>query len=80
MIDYKSVLKEVKGVSHIVDIPIEEFENLSDLENFEKEMSRNGIGVVLHDEHSNFHQGLLVQMYDKETCTVKDYLCGRKAR
>ena len=80
MRDYKSVLKEVKGESHIVDIPIEEFENLSDLENFVKGMTENGIGVVLHDEHSNFHQGVLVQMYDKETCTVKDYLCGGKRK
>lgn len=74
MRDYKCDLRQVKGESYIVSIPLEEFENLSDLENFVKEMNRNGIGVGLHDERSNFHQGLLVQMYDKKTCTVKDCL------
>lgn len=74
MRDYKCDLKQVKGESHIVSIPFEEFESLSDLKNFAKEMNRNGIGVGLHDEHSNFYQGVLVQIYDKGTCTVKDYL------
>ena len=76
MRDYKKDLEKVKGVSYIVDIPIEDFENISDLNNFVKEMNQNGIGVVLHHEQSNFHQGVLVQIYDKETCNVKDYLLG----
>ena len=77
MRDFKRDLESVKGVSHIVDIPIEEFENISALGNFVSQMNRNGIGVCLHDEHSNLYQGVLVQMYDKETCTVKDYLLGK---
>lgn len=76
MRNYDNDIKEVKGVSYIVDIPIEEFENLDDLTCFIKFMNLNGIGVVIYHEQSNFHQGVLVQMYDKETCTVKEYLEG----
>ena len=76
MRDYNRDLKKVKGVSYIVDIPIEEFENLDDLTYFVRYMNRNGIGVVVYHEQSNYYQGVLVQMYDKKNCTVKEYLYG----
>lgn len=74
MRDFSKDLKEIKGVSHIVSIPIKEFENITELDKFVKEMNKNGVGVTLHHEQSNFYQGVLVQTYDKETCTVKNYL------
>ena len=74
MINCEKVLYEVKGTSYITSIPIDEFYGLSEFDNFVKEMNGNGIGIVMHHEQSNFHQGVLVQIYDKDTCEVKNYL------
>lgn len=74
MRDYKQDVFDITGRSYITDIPIEEFENLEDLENFVKVMDANGIGVVMCHEQSNYHQGVLIQAYDKETCTTKECL------
>ena len=74
MRNYKQDMLEVKGTSHITVFPIEGFDDLSDLENFVKYMKRNGIGTVLHYESSNFHQGVVVQAFDKESCSVKKYI------
>ena len=71
---YEKILKGTKGTSHITSIPIEEFRDITALEIFVQKMNQNGVGVTIHHERSNFHQGVLVQIYDKETCMVKNYL------
>lgn len=68
MRDYKQDVYDIKDTSWITDIPIEEFESLEDLEQFVKTMNENGIGVVIKTEYSNFHQGVLVEAFDKEMC------------
>ena len=70
----KNGLEKVKGLTYIVDIPIEEFQSIEELTMFVKEAKKNKCGAVLHYETSNYHQGVVVQLFDKETCTAKDYL------
>lgn len=67
-------LKEVSSVKHIVDVPIDEFNTIDEITELIKRAKKNGIGAVLHYETSNYHCGVVIQLYDKETCTVKDYL------
>lgn len=69
MRDYKQDVYDIADTTHVMDIPIEEFENLEDFRKFVEVMSMNGIGVVLTDEHSNFHQGVLVEVFDKKSCS-----------
>lgn len=71
---FKNALEEIKGQTYISDIPIEEFESKEELVVFVKIAKENKIGTVLHYETSNYHQGVVVQIFDKETCEVKDCL------
>ena len=66
---YKQIAKEVTGTSYITDIPIAEFETIQELKEFVEIMNRNEIGVMIEEEHSNFYQGILVQIFDRETCS-----------
>lgn len=68
--------KDIKGSTYITDIPIEEFTSIKDIETFVKHAKNNGIGTVLHYETSNFHCGVVVQVYDIKTCECKEYLGG----
>lgn len=70
----KKQIIETKGKTYINSIPIEEFENLEQLIESVKEAERNGVGVNLLYETSNFYQGVLCQLYDKNTCTNKEFL------
>lgn len=70
----KSELEEIKGKTYIASIPIDEFESNEELALFVKVAREKKIGTVLHYETSNFHQGVVVQIFDKETCETKDYL------
>lgn len=70
----KNELENIKGLTYIVDIPINEFQSIEELSVFVKEAKKKKCGTVLHYETSNYHQGVVVQLFDKETCTVKDYL------
>lgn len=70
----KNAIKDVRGVSYIQCIPIEDFDNVDELTLFVKTAKTNNCGVVMNYETSNFHQGVVVQLYDKKTCTEKDYL------
>ena len=67
MRDYKQDVYDIQGLSHILDIPLDEFEDLEDLRRFTEVMAQNNIGVVIAAEHSNFHQGVLVEIFDKAT-------------
>lgn len=67
-------LENIKGLTYIVDIPINEFQSIEELTTFVKEAKKKKCGAVLHYETSNYHQGVVVQLFDKETCTVKDCL------
>ena len=69
MRNYTQDLYDIKDTSWVTDIPIEEFECLADLEQFVEVMNKNGCGVVIKAEYSNFHQGVLVEAFDKETCS-----------
>lgn len=55
-------------------VPVEEFESKEELVVFVKIVKEKKIGIALHYETSNFHQGVVVEVFDKETCEVKDYL------
>ena len=70
----KNALEEIKGQTYISDIPIEEFESKEELVVFVKIAKEKKIGTALHYETSNYHQGVVVQIFDKETCEVKDCL------
>lgn len=70
----KNTLEQVKGTTHISDIPIEEFTSIDELNQFVQFANKQNCGVTLNHETSNFHQGVVVQIFDKETCTVKKYL------
>lgn len=70
----KNELEKVKGLTYIVDIPINEFQSIEELTMFVKESKKKKCGIVLHYETSNYHQGVVLELFDKETCTVKDYL------
>lgn len=78
MKSYADYVNEVKGTSYITDIPIGNFASIQDLEAFVQDMKANRIGTVLHYETSNFHHGVVVQVYDIETCKFKGYLGGVK--
>ena len=70
----KNVLEEIKGQTYISDISIEKFESMEELVLFAKIAKEKKIGTALHYETSNYHQGVVVQIFDKETCEVKDCL------
>ena len=70
----ENAIKEIEGASYIRSIPIEDFENIDELTSFVKMAKANSCGVIMNYETSNFHQGVLVELYDKKTCTEKDYL------
>lgn len=70
----KNVLEEIKGKTYISDIPIEEFESKEELVVFVKIAKEKKIGTAIHYETSNYHQGVVVEIFDKETCEVKDCL------
>lgn len=75
MKDYLSnEMQNAKGQTYITDIPIEEFDGIEELTDFVKKTKRHGLGTVLHYETSNFHQGVVVQIFDKETCKHKSFL------
>lgn len=65
-------LIKIKGISYIVAIPIEEFKTINELEIFVKKAKKEGIGVTMKYETSNFHCGVVAQIYDKKSCTVKE--------
>ncbi len=73
MRNYKEDVYDIKDTSWVTDIPLKEFENLEDLNNFVEVMNKNGIGVVIKTEYSNFYQGVLIEAFDKKTVseTVK---------
>lgn len=78
---YDQYVKEVKGTSFITSVPIKDFESIQDLQNFIETMDKNGLGTSIKVEHSNFYQGVLIQTYDKETCSDscrKELLKGYK--
>ncbi|MFG6392874.1 MAG: hypothetical protein K1W24_01590 [Lachnospiraceae bacterium] len=70
----KNALEEIKGQTYISSIPIEEFSNKEELVVFAKIAKEKKIGTALHYETSNFYQGVIVEIFDKDTCEVKDYL------
>ncbi len=70
----KNALEEIKGQTYISDIPIEEFKSKEELVVFAKFAKEKKIGTAIHYETSNYHQGVVVQIFDKETCKVKDCL------
>lgn len=70
----KNVLEEIKGKTYISDIPIEEFESKEELVVFVKIAKEKKIGTAIHYETSNYHQGVVAEIFDKETCEVKDCL------
>lgn len=70
----KNELEKIKGQTHIISIPIEGFERKEELVEFVKIAKGKKIGTALHYETSNFHQGVVVEIFDKETCVVKDHL------
>ncbi len=74
MSDTKQVLSEIKDATYIISIPLKKFDDLKDLENFVKVMNENGIGVAIKAEYSNFYQGILVEVFNKEKCIVKHYI------
>jgi hypothetical protein len=67
-------LSEVKGITYIIDIPIEEFSSITELEAFIVKAKSSNIGVALHYETSNFHCGVVAQIFDKKACSVKEYM------
>lgn len=72
MRNYKEDVYDIKDTSWITTIPLlKEFENLEDLNNFVEVMNKNGIGVVIKTEYSNFYQGVLVEVFDKKTVNEK---------
>ena len=66
---YNQIAKEVKGTSYITDVPTAEFKTIQELNDFVEIMNKNEIGVTLKAEHSNFYQGVLVQIFDRVTCS-----------
>ena len=70
----KKIIKESKEIEYINSISIKEFSDLQQLSIFVKEANKNGLGVHLKNESSNFHQGILVQVYDINNCGCKEYL------
>ena len=62
------------GEEHICSIPIEDFADMEELIEFVEKANKKGIAVNLKNERSNFHQGVLVQIYDIKNCKVIKYL------
>ena len=61
----KNELERIKGQTHIISIPIEGFERKEELVEFVKIAKGKKIGTALHYETSNFHQGVVVEIFDK---------------
>ena len=70
----KNAIKEVEGASYIRSIPVEDFKNMDEVTLFVRMAKSNNCGVIMNYETSNFHQGVLVQLYDKKTCDPRDLL------
>lgn len=64
--DYRADIERVKGEDYFFCIPIDEFESIQELKEFVEEMKVQNIGAVLKAEHSNFFNGVAVDVYDKE--------------
>lgn len=71
---FSNILKETKGKDYMNCIPLEKFSNIEELTLFVEMAKKEKCGAVLHYETSNFHQGVIIELFDKETCEVKDYL------
>lgn len=69
---FKNELEKIKGQTYISCIPIEEFGSIEELQLFVKNAREKNCGTSLRYETSNFHQGVLVEMFDEETCKLKD--------
>lgn len=72
MRDYKQDVYDIIDRSYITCIPLEEFEDLKDLEQFVKVMSQNGIGVAARAEYSNIYNGVFIEAFDKNKCSTKN--------
>lgn len=71
---FANILEESKGKEYINSVPIKEFSDISQLNEFVVLANEKGLGISLKNEKSNFYQGILVQIYDIKECTVKKYL------
>lgn len=70
----KNEIQEIKGKPYIADIPIEEFESIEQLDLFARDAKKNGVGISLYHEASNYHQGVVIQIFDLESCEFKESL------
>lgn len=70
----KTAIEKAKQTKFITDIQIEEFESIDELTKFVEYAKSQGIGTVLHYETSNYHNGVVIHIFDKTTCIVKSFL------
>lgn len=70
----KNKIKEVKGAKYIVCVPLKKFKNIKQLKTFVKYANKNNIGITMYHETFIPCKGVKIQLYDKETCNVKDNL------
>ena len=69
--DIEKQILEIKGETCIVCFPLEDFNDIEELECFVMQCKSANIGVSLKYETSNFHCGVFVECYDKNTCKEK---------
>ena len=71
---FKETLDGCVGKTYINSIPLSEFSSTKEIGEVVVYAQKKGLGVAMKVEHSNFYQGVLVEIYDKKTCAFKDYL------
>lgn len=67
-------LANIKGTTCIINIPIDMFSSIKEMDLFVRKAEQNKCGVILFYETSTFYQGAVAQLFDKETCKMKDNL------
>lgn len=69
----EEIIKEALEMDCAICYPIEDFE-LDELKELSEKANKSGLVVILRAEHSNFHQGVLVEVFQKNSKIIKDII------
>lgn len=64
--DKVKYLRECKEVDYIITIPLSDFESVKELGDFIEDAKKMGIVCNINCEYSNFYQGILIEIQNKE--------------
>ena len=66
----EEIIKEALEIDCAICYPIEDFE-LDELIELSEKAKKSGLIVILRAEHSNLHQGVLVEVFQKNSEVIE---------